>query len=733
MEVEVVLNSVPVGNSYARESGSSPDETACTVTQCCVLDWLFSVSFGALSFEEKMQIIANGRPTPDISAETKVKGYTRHFKIDYYNASKWLTACKTRNKLYCWPCVLFQTDKAVWNNTGFCDMNNFHKAKLRHETTHSHLSSIILLKTFGTSRIDVQLSEQKRLNIIKHNAEVDSNRELMKRLIDVCCFIAKQELPFRGHNEREDSLNCGNYIELTQLLAKYDSKLELHLQSSGAFKGTSNRIQNDIIECVGDVIMNKIKSEISDALFLAIMLDETTDIAKSSQLSTVIRYVKDGNVCERFIGFADVSSDRTATAVSEHVFRILALFNCDQKLVAQGYDGAATFSGHLNGVQSLVKKRCPSALFIHCYAHRLNLVLSQSVNHVSECKIFFKTLSGIPIFFSHSAKRTNALNQSDVKRRFPTIVSTRWNYNSRIVNTVSENKIELIRFFDRIAEDPDSWDTDAFMTAKGYSLSLRDFDFAFLLNVFSHIFSLTDILFKILQTKTFDVKYCIDKVKETISHIRDARNDFEEMYTKLEDDDNVESPKKRRRDDPINTRNKYCRLYYEIIDTVVGQMEVRFQDLNELQFLALLDSQKFESFKVKFPENLLLSLKSSYGSLFHVGNLRCELVSVYRLSDFSNKTVIEMMKFLKETDLAEEAFPETYKLCSLVSTIPVSTATVERTFSCMKRIKTTVRNSQSENRLSTLSLLSIEKGLLDELQSQKSFYDSVIDIFTHRR
>nr|CAD7198927.1 unnamed protein product [Timema douglasi] len=98
----------------------------------------------------------------------------------------------------------------------------------------------------------------------------------------------------------------------------------------------------------------------------------------------------------------------------------------------------------------------------------------------------------------------------------------------------------------------------------------------------------------------------------------------------------------------------------------------------------------------------------------------------------TDKTVTEIMKFLEETDLAKEAFQETYKLCCLISTIPVSTSTVERTFSCLKRIKTTVRNTQCENRLSTLSLLSVEKGLLNELQSQKSFYDAVIDKFIHK-
>nr|CAD7457385.1 unnamed protein product [Timema tahoe] len=55
-----------------------------------------------------------------------------------------------------------------------------------------------------------------------------------------------------------------------------------------------------------------------------------------------------------------------------------------------------------------------------------------------------------------------------------------------------------------------------------------------------------------------------------------------------------------------------------------------------------------------------------------------------------------------------------------------------RTFFCLKRIKTTVRNTQCENRLSTLSLLPVEKSLLDELQSQISFYDAAIDKFIQK-
>ncbi|KAJ4430264.1 hypothetical protein ANN_22476 [Periplaneta americana] len=295
------------------------------------------------------------------------------------------------------------------------------------------------------------------------------------------------------------------------------------------------------------------------------MLDEITDIAKLSQFFTVIRYVQEGEIQERFLGFTDVSNNRSIVALSEHVFRILSDFQCEDKLVAQGYDGAATFSGHLNGLQAL--------------------------------------------------------------------------------------------------------------------------------------------------TKTFGVNYCIRKVKETISFIQESRNNFDDMYATLEDSNtNKNEPRKCQwegeLDDP---RMRYLRLY-EIIDTIVNQMENRFRGLEELKFIELIDSKKYESFKTRFPEILFTSFKSG----FHFENLRSELVAVYRLSEFSGRTVTEIAKFLKETELGEDSFPEVCKLSCLIATIPVSTSTVECTSSCLKCIKSYVRNTQCEDRLSRLSLLSIKKALLNK-------------------
>lgn len=50
---------------------------------------------------------------------------------------------------------------------------------------------------------------------------------------------------------------------------------------------------------------------------------------------------------------------------------------------------------HLNGVQAKVKEKIPEALFVHCYSHKLNLVLSQTASIIRECKIFIASLNGL--------------------------------------------------------------------------------------------------------------------------------------------------------------------------------------------------------------------------------------------------------------------------------------------------------------------------------------------------
>ncbi|XP_060863216.1 52 kDa repressor of the inhibitor of the protein kinase-like [Metopolophium dirhodum] len=62
----------------------------------------------------------------------------------------------------------------------------------------------------------------------------------------------------------------------------------------------------------------------------------------------------------------------------------------------------------------------------------------------------------------------------------------------------------------------------------------------------------------------------------------------------------------------------------------------------------------------------------------------------------------------------QSIYPNIFKLLQILVTLPVSSATNERTFSNLKRIKTYLRNSMSEGRLNGLAMLSINKNYLIE-------------------
>ena len=380
------------------------------------VDSIINKPFSSRSFSEKLEIVASDKPTPKLNSLTtkhksKTREFVRHFSESSYENIHWLTGCDIRSKLFCWPCLFFSTKNNVWTKVGFSDLNHFSSATKRDKKCSAHVQAFLKYRMFGNQRIDTLLDRQQQLNVTKHNEAVKKNREVMKRLIDSVPFLAEQELPLRGHEESESSLNKGNYVELLNLFREYDPLLDKHLESSALFKGTSPHVQNDIAKALSRVIINYIKKEISYSPFVAIILDETSDITTKSQLTTVLRYIIDGKICERFIGFTDVSADRTANGLFKHVEQVVNEFGLQQKLVGQTYDGASVMSGHINGLQKKVIDEFPLAIFTHCYAHVLNLVLQQSLSTIKECRIFFKSLNGLTAFFSRSSKRVHELQQ----------------------------------------------------------------------------------------------------------------------------------------------------------------------------------------------------------------------------------------------------------------------------------------------------------------------------------
>lgn len=90
-----------------------------------------------------------------------------------------------------------------------------------------------------------------------------------------------------------------------------------------------------------------------------------------------------------------------------------------------------------------------------------------------------------------------------VAHRLPSASATRWNFNSRAVNTVYEHKDDLVRCFQTI-RNSEGFDAAAKREAGGFVRMLEDEAFCFFLALFHKIMPHVDMLYNQLQKRNID-------------------------------------------------------------------------------------------------------------------------------------------------------------------------------------------------------------------------------------
>ena len=76
-------------------------------------------------------------------------------------------------------------------------------------------------------------------------------------------------------------------------------------------------------------------------------------------------------------------------------------------LRGQGYDGASVMAGEVSGVATQLLRQQPKAMYYHCKAHNLNLVVSCTCKQVSEIGNLFDTLRTLTWFVGEVQKEEN--------------------------------------------------------------------------------------------------------------------------------------------------------------------------------------------------------------------------------------------------------------------------------------------------------------------------------------
>jgi len=164
----------------------------------------------------------------------------------------------------------------------------------------------------------------------------------------------RQGLACRGHDESEESLNKGNFLEVLNWLAEsFEDVNRVVLKNSPKNnKLTSSRIQKELINCCAKETTKRIIDDLSDDYF-AILADESSDVYQKEQLALCLRYVdKKGKVAERFLGVVHVG-DTTSATLKLSIETLLMEHSLSlSRIRGQGYDGASNMKGAVNGLKN---------------------------------------------------------------------------------------------------------------------------------------------------------------------------------------------------------------------------------------------------------------------------------------------------------------------------------------------------------------------------------------------
>ena len=75
----------------------------------------------------------------------------------------------------------------------------------------------------------------------------------------------------------------------------------------------------------------------------------------------------------------------------------------------QGYDGASNMKGNSNGLKKLIMDESPSAYYVHCFAHQLQLTLVAVAKESGDCTWFFQQLAHLLNALGMSCKKMRLL------------------------------------------------------------------------------------------------------------------------------------------------------------------------------------------------------------------------------------------------------------------------------------------------------------------------------------
>ncbi|KAI2643024.1 Zinc finger MYM-type protein 1 [Labeo rohita] len=421
--------------------------------------------------------------------------------------------------------------------------------------------------------------------------EIQERREYLRCIVAITGFLARQDIPFRGHSEKESSANQGNFLEYFKLLSQFDPFLQNYTAASNSTY-LSPVSQNELIQSFAEEVTEEIRKEIKLSGMCAVMADEARD-GKTEQLAVCVRHVNsDGKVVECFLGLQELNffDAKTITNTTEALLDANDLGNLT--CVAQTYDGASVMSGASGGVQALFRANHPEAIYIHCYAHELNLVLCYTCRAVQEAADFFDCLECVYTFFNTSLVNHEKLIAVQKQLGLPghelaQLSRTRWSCQLASVTAMLENYSAVLTCLEEIGTP----------VAVGLRMKLCKFSVVYMMVMFECLLSITDGLHKYLQRVSLDLAEAVMYKEAVCDTLKAKRTDemSQSLYNRAKAV-MVSSPRRKQKrmkefvvestcgavgTDLGSSDNLKRHLYFPCVDRMINELSQRFSSVGD--------------------------------------------------------------------------------------------------------------------------------------------------------
>jgi hypothetical protein len=457
-----------------------------------------------------------------------------------------------KDTVFCLPCFHFSKPSGyptqrVFTIDGFRNWKRVRDGKHCVFLSHTGRGPNSFHRIAESSYEDLKNKFQHIQNVFEKTTseQIVNNRLQLKASIDVVRVLAFQGVVFRGRNESVGSKNRENFLEILDLTVSYNEQVtEVIVKAPKNAFYTLPRIQKEILHIFSTKVKEAIRDEIGDAKF-CIIVDEAHDESMKEQMTIVLRFIaKNGFVRERFFGLVHFYNTMALT-LQKGIYFVLSQHRLNiQNIRGQGYDGASNMRGGMNELQALVSKDCPYAYYIHCFAHRLQLVLVAASKEIISVHQFFTNLSYIVNIICASCNRFKELRVAQVAENAYLIeideietgmglnqistleraADTRWSSHLRSVSN-------LIRIFSPackvIVKLIDMGTTSSYQAEADSAYQVMTlFEFVFILHLMKETMQITNHLCQALQSKSQDIlsaMHFVSSIKACIQQYRDDK------------------------------------------------------------------------------------------------------------------------------------------------------------------------------------------------------------------